>query len=79
MEGGNEPMGRSLRWLLSMLSQTSLLKEPKNFAGTSPRSLSPRKRVVTVFLKPEAGTNTVKLFAATESTIYYSTILMHKL
>jgi hypothetical protein len=51
IDGGSEPSGTSLKWLLSRLSQSNLLKELKNFEGISPKSFSPKKTVLTVFLK----------------------------
>ena len=43
--------GISRMWLLSKLSQSSLLKLLKKSSGSSMIWLSPRKRVVRVFLK----------------------------
>ena len=51
IDGGIEPTGTSLRWLLSRFSHNNLLKELKNLDGISPKSFSPRNTVLTVFLK----------------------------
>ena len=47
-DGGRDPVGRLRMWLLSRLSQNSLLKELKNLSGISRMSLKPTKKVFKV-------------------------------